>query len=75
MHMPTKTVDDTRSSLLQVLLDKVETEPYPSATMLDFIESLLKPNEVPDYVDQLVDRVRADTYPSIDMLRRIMKFV
>lgn len=73
--MPTKTVDDTRSSLLQVLLDKVETEPYPSATMLDFIESLLKPNEVPDYVDQLVDRVRADTYPSIDMLRRILKFV
>ncbi|GAB3247951.1 hypothetical protein [Arthrobacter pigmenti] len=73
--MPTKTVDDTRSSLLQVLLDKVETEPYPSATMLDFIESLLKPNEVPDYVDQLVERVRADTYPSIDMLRRILKFV
>ncbi len=73
--MPTKTVDDARSSLLQVLLDKVEAEPYPSATMLNFIESLLKPDDVADYVEQLVDRVRADTYPSIDMLRRIRQFV
>lgn len=73
--MPTKTVDDARSSLLHVLLDRVETEPYPSATMLDFIESLLQPNEIPAYVEHLVDRVRADTYPSIDMLRRIRKFV
>lgn len=73
--MPTNTVDDARSSLLQVLLEKVQAEPYPSATMLNFIESLLKPNEIPAYVEQLVDHVRADTYPSIDMLRRIQQFV
>lgn len=72
--MPTNTLDDARSSLLQALLDKVEAEPYPSATMLNFIESLLKPDEVPEYLEQLVDRVRADTYPSIDMLRRIRRF-
>lgn len=73
--MPTKTVDDARSSLLQVLLEKVRSEPYPSVTMLDFIESLLQPDEIPDYVEHLVDRVRNDTYPSIDMLRRILRFV
>ncbi|WP_026535035.1 hypothetical protein [Arthrobacter sp. H14] len=73
--MPTNTVDDVRSSLLQVLLDKVNSEPYPSATMLNIIESLLKPDEVPDYVEHLVDKVRADTYPSIDMLKRIQQFV
>lgn len=73
--MPTKTVNDVRSSLLQVLLDKVDAEPYPSVTMLNIIESLLQPDEVPDYVEHLVDRVRADNFPSIDMLRRIQQFV
>lgn len=73
--MPTNTVNDVRSSLLKVLLDKVEADPYPSATMLNIIESLLKPDEVPDYVEQLVKRVRADAFPSIDMLRRIQQFV
>jgi DNA-binding transcriptional ArsR family regulator len=66
---------DTRVALLRALLEKVHDDPYPSATMLDMIESLLRPREVPVYVEELLDRVREDRFPSIDMLQRIERLV
>ncbi|KAE8765797.1 hypothetical protein [Georgenia thermotolerans] len=66
---------DVRSALLRALMEKVHDDPYPSATMLDMIESLLEPREVPIYVEELLDRVRADRFPSIDMLQRIDRLV
>jgi len=53
------------------LLDKVADERFPSVTMLDLIESLLRPDEVQIYTRVLIHKVREDTYPSIPMLRRI----
>lgn len=73
--MPTAELNDIRSTLVQDLLDRIEAEPYPSATMLNRIESLLAPDELPAYVQLLMDRVRADRYPSIDMLNRILRLV
>ena len=73
--MPTGELNDLRSTLVQQLLDRVESEPYPSVTMLDRIESLLAPDELSAYVKMLMDRVDADVYPSTDMLNRIMRFV
>jgi hypothetical protein len=75
MDMPTTELNDLRSTLVQELLDRIETEPYPSVTMLDMIESLLAPDELPEYVQLLIDRVHADVYPSIPMLNRIRGFV
>jgi hypothetical protein len=66
---------DARQELLDALLDKVADEPYPSATMLDLIESLLQPDEVPLYAGVLLRKVRTETYPSIPMLRRIAALV
>ena len=62
---------DVRELLLDALLDKVADERFPSVTMLDLIESLLRPDEVQIYAQVLVRKVREDTYPSIPMLRRI----
>lgn len=66
-----RTATDPREMLLETLLERVATDRYPSVTMLDLIESLLRPEEVPIYVDILLEQVRDETYPSIPMLRRI----
>jgi hypothetical protein len=62
---------DVREMLLDVLLQKVQEDRYPSVTMLNMAEALLRPEEVPLYVGLLLERVREETYPSIPMLKRI----
>jgi len=49
----------------------VSADPYPSTTMLGMVESILRPEEVPEYAEVLLDKVRADRFPSIPMLARL----
>ena len=63
--------DFARVQLLRVLLDKVAEENYPSATMLDTIEELMIPQELPVYAQLLVDHIESSRFPSIDMIQRL----
>jgi hypothetical protein len=63
--------DTARGVLVQTLLEKVEADRYPSNTMLDLIESLLTPEEMPAYVVLLQERIRDDQYPSMPLLMRL----
>jgi hypothetical protein len=66
---------DLHREVLQVLLEKIEEDPYPSGTMMDMAEQLLRDEEdVGNYAHILMDKVRADTFPSIGLLRRITAF-
>ena len=38
--------EEVRSRTLQLLLDKVHADTYPSSTMLDIVERLLSPDDV-----------------------------
>jgi len=69
------TNEDARQALVRTLLDKVQDDPYPSTTMLDMLEELLTPNEIPAYVVLLQDRLREDRFPSIPMLKRLRALV
>ena len=62
---------DARSILLRSLLRKVADDPFPSTTMLDLIEGLLRPDEVSLYVAVLVKKIDSEVFPSIPMLRRL----
>ncbi len=62
---------DVRSELLKNLLSKVEQDPYPSLTMLNLIEELLTPDEVPQYARLLLEKVADEQFPSVSMLVRI----
>ena len=64
-----------RRMLLDVLMQKVSDEPYPSVAVLDVVEHLLRPDEVPEYVEILVHRFDQETYPSMPLLRRIAALV
>lgn len=64
---------DLRSEILQELWRRVETDTYPSATLMDRIERLLQPDEVPDYAELLMQKIRPDLYPSIDLINRVVR--
>jgi hypothetical protein len=60
-----------QSLLLELLLEKVRRDPYPSTTMLDMIEDMLDQDHVGRYADALIEKVREENFPSIDHLRRL----
>jgi hypothetical protein len=64
---------DLRSEILQDLWRRVEADAYPSATMMDRIELMLTPDEVPAYAEMLMQKIRPDTYPSIDLINRVVR--
>lgn len=63
---------DTRAQVLDVLLEKVAADRFPSETMLDMIESLAQPDDIPAYAAILMQKVADETYPSITMMRRLV---
>jgi hypothetical protein len=68
------TQTDLHRQILDVLLDKVKQDPFPSVTVLDMIEQRLRPEDVDEYTEILLSKVKEDTYPSLDHLRRLMQF-
>ena len=70
--MATQNEDDTRAQLLQLLLEKVDQDPYPSVTMLDMIGEIISPDEMPAYAEVLMSKVRGEQFPSMSMIRRVM---
>ena len=71
--MPKNDSYDVRAEMLEALLQKVGGDRFPSSTMLDWIEELLTPEDVPIYVELLLERVRSENFPSIPMMARIKR--
>jgi hypothetical protein len=67
------TRDEAQGWLVEMLLEKVRNDPYPSATQLSIIEEVLPQQMIPDYLEVLIDKVGEDKYPSIPMLQRISR--
>jgi hypothetical protein len=63
---------DARTELLKILLDRVQNDKHPSVTMMDLIEQLMGPNERAVYAQVLMEKIRADRWPSLGMIRRVM---
>ena len=70
--MAQESQNDVRTQLLELLLDKVEQDQYPSSTMLDLIEELVSPDEVEQYAGVLMAKLEGETYPSNSLIRRVM---
>ncbi|MGY1601818.1 hypothetical protein [Geodermatophilus sp. SYSU D00815] len=62
-----------REQVLDLLLEKVENDRYPSSAMLDDIERLLTPWRRQDYADILMDKIRKDRYPSRHLIERAIR--
>jgi hypothetical protein len=65
--------EEAQGRLVQMLMDKVRADPYPSSTHLSIIEQAIPREQLGDYVDLLVQKAAQDNFPSIPMLRRISR--
>ena len=66
---------EARAAFLQLMIERVRQDQYPSATHMAMIEQALPPELIPDYVEVLIEKVREDRNPSIPMLQRIARLV
>jgi hypothetical protein len=61
---------------VQLLIDKVRDDLYPSVNHMDLIEATVGSGEqLAEYLDALMDKVEETTFPSLPMLRRIQRIV
>jgi tagatose-1,6-bisphosphate aldolase non-catalytic subunit AgaZ/GatZ len=67
------TRDEARGWFIQMLLEKVREDPYPSTTQLALIEQSIPREMISDYLEVLMEKVAQDTVPSIPMLQRIQR--
>ena len=62
-----------REQVLDLLLDKIRDDQYPSSTMMDDVEQLLTPWRRQDYADVLMEKVQGSRYPSRSMVQRLLR--
>jgi hypothetical protein len=63
---------DVRGEVVDMLIERIASDRNPSVTMMNLVEQLLEPDDVPAYVAVLMDKVETDRYPSFSMIRRLM---
>ncbi len=64
-----------RDRYLEMLMERVREDTYPSVMQMDLVESLLPPREMDTYLDILLEKVEGERYPSVSMLARIQRLV
>ena len=65
--------ENLHHEILELRLDNVREDQYPSVTQFNVLEETPWEEEVAPYAETLMDKVRQDTYPSIDQLRRLQR--
>jgi hypothetical protein len=63
---------DVRGEVVDLLLEKIASDRNPSVTMMNMVEELLAPDDVPAYAAVLMDKVKSERFPSLSMIRRVM---
>jgi hypothetical protein len=60
-----------RERILEMLMERVREDEYPSNDHLDRIEELLTPDTADEYLEILMEKVEDAQWPSMSMLDRI----
>lgn len=67
------TRDEAQAWFVQLLMDKVRQDRFPSVTHLNMIEESIPPAQVEEYLEILMEKVEQDNVPSVPMLQRIQR--
>jgi hypothetical protein len=60
-----------RARYMEMLMERVREDEFPSNDHLDRIEELLTPDTVDDYFEFLMEKVEDAQWPNVSMLDRI----
>jgi Txe/YoeB family toxin of Txe-Axe toxin-antitoxin module len=65
-----------RERFVDVLLERVKTEPYPSRQHMEMLEATIRdPDQLVEYLEALIEKVENTRFPSYSMLERIQRIV
>jgi hypothetical protein len=67
-------ITEAHDRYMNVLLEHIRSDRYPSGELMDRIEILLDREHVDDYLEILFEKVEADRYPSKQLLDRIARW-
>ncbi len=67
------TRDEAQGWMVQMLMEKIRSDRYPSATQMAIVEESLPREMIPDYLEILIEKAGEDRIPSIPLLRRISR--
>lgn len=59
--------------LARLLLDKIRSDKYPSATQMNLLEQMIPRPLASEYFDVLLEKVSADQWPSNSLLARMSR--
>jgi hypothetical protein len=63
-----------RERYVQILLDRIRAEPYPSLAQMDLLEATVtSPDQLAEYLEALMEKVETTRFPSLTMMRRIQR--
>jgi hypothetical protein len=63
---------DPQDRYMEILMEKVRNDRYPSGELLDRIELAVRTHgQAAEYLDVLYEKIDGDRYPSGEMLNRI----
>jgi hypothetical protein len=63
-----------RERFVQILLDRIRAEPYPSLAQMDLLEATVtSPEQLAEYMEALMEKVETTRFPSLTMMRRIQR--
>jgi hypothetical protein len=63
---------DVRGEVVDMLIEKIASDRNPSVTMMNLVEDLLTPDDVPAYAAVLMEKVKTERFPSISIIRRLI---
>lgn len=61
-----------QQAVFELLTDTIRRDRYPSSTMMNIVESHMTEEQIPEYLDMLMEKVESENFPSMDMIRRIV---
>jgi hypothetical protein len=64
---------EAQSALARVLLERLREDKYPSYTHMQILEQVIPRSLQREYLSVLLEKVIADSQPSITMLRHILR--
>lgn len=63
-----------RERYVQILLDRIRAEPYPSVAQMDLLEATVtSPDQLAEYLEALMEKVVSTRFPSLTMMRRLQR--
>jgi hypothetical protein len=69
-------MDPTQQRYLEVLMERVRQDRYPSHQLLDRIEAaLFTPQQVADYCELLLEKIDESWYPSGQLMNRMQRML